>query len=151
MGWCIACERQLGCRQQAPAMQVQVIARHCPLAVAHSRLEYVHGASDAAWRFELAHGAKCISQQLLVLICVNGHTARLQIDDMEMVPIDQDGISCAAKRWMQGLQALIQVDLNHFFAWVFDQSVNKVGIALGHGQMVRVSASGYLTTAQNDL
>jgi hypothetical protein len=100
--------------------------------VANTGLEYVHGASDAAWRFELPHGAQCIGQQLFVLICVNGHSARLQIDDMEMVPIDQDGISRAAKRWVQGLQALIQVDLDHFFAWILDQCIDKVGIALGH-------------------
>jgi hypothetical protein len=119
--------------------------------VAHTGLEYVHGASDAAWRFELPHGAKGIGQQLLVLICVNGHTASLQIDDMEMVPIDQNGISCAAKRWMQGLQALIEIDLNHFFARVFDQSVDKVGIALGHRQVIWVSAIWNFFAIQNDL
>jgi hypothetical protein len=119
--------------------------------VTHPWLEYVHGASDAAWRFELAHCTKGIGQQLLVLICVNGHTASLQIDDMEMVPIDQNGIGCATKRWVQGLETLIQVDLNHFFARVFDQSVDKIGIALGHGHMVRISASWYFFARQNDL
>jgi hypothetical protein len=114
-------------------MQVQVVARHCPLAVAHTGLEYVHGASDSAWRFELAHCSKGIGQQLLVILGIYSHTASLQINDMEMVSIDQDGIGCPAKRWVQGLQALIEIDFDELFARVFDQSVDKVGIALGHG------------------
>jgi hypothetical protein len=113
-------------------MQVQVVARHCPLAVANPRLEYVHGASDAAWRFELAHGSKGIGQQLLVILGIYSHTASLEINDMEMVSIDKNSISSATKRWVQGLQTLIEVDLDHFFARILDQSVDKVGIALGH-------------------
>jgi hypothetical protein len=119
--------------------------------VAHTGLEYVHGASDAAWRFELPHGAKCISQQLLVLISIHGHTASLQIDDMEMVPIDQNGISSATKRWVQRLQTLIEIDLDQLFAGIFDQVVDKVGITLGHGHMVLISASWYFLARQNDL
>ena len=99
----------------------------------------------------LAHRTKCISQQLLVVICVNGHTASLQIDDMEMVAINQNCVGCAAKRWVQGLETLIEVDLNHFLAWVFHQSVDKVGIALGHGHMVRISAGWHFLARQNDL
>ncbi len=84
-------------------MQVQVVAGHCPLAVANPRLEDVHGAGDAAWRLKLAHSTKGIGQQLLVLICVNSHTPSLEINDMEVVTIDKNGISCATKRWVQRL------------------------------------------------
>jgi hypothetical protein len=67
-----------------------------------------------------------------------------------MVPIDQDGIGCPAKRWVQGLETLIEVDLDHFFAWVFDQSVDKVGIPLGHGHMVRISSGWHFFARQNE-
>ena len=69
-------------------MQVQAIARHCPLAVANPRLEYVHSAFDGAWRFELSHCTKGIGQELLVVLGIHGHPASLQINDMEMVAID---------------------------------------------------------------
>ncbi len=49
-----------------------------------------------------------------------------------MIPINKDCISSATKRWVQGLQAFIQVDFNQLFAWVFDKGIDKVGIALGH-------------------
>jgi hypothetical protein len=119
--------------------------------MADSRLKDVHGASDAGGRFELAHSTKGIGQQLLVVCGIYGHTASLQINDMKMITIDKNGISRTTKRWVQRLQAFIEIDLNQLFAWVFNQSVDKVGIALGHGQMVRVSASRDFTTAQNDL
>jgi hypothetical protein len=70
---------------------------------------------------------------------------------MKMVAIDQDGISSATKRWVQGLQALIEVYFDQLFARIFDQSVDKVCIALGHGHMVRISSGWYFTIAQNDL
>jgi hypothetical protein len=119
--------------------------------VANTGLKDVHCASDAGGRFELAHSTKGIGQELLVVLCIHSHSASLQINDMKMIAIDQNGIGCAAKRWVQRLQTLIEIDLNQLFAWVFNQGVDKVGIALGHGQMVRVSASRDFTTAQNDL
>jgi hypothetical protein len=119
--------------------------------VADSRLEYVHGAFDGVWRFELAHRTKGIGQQLLVLICVNGHPAGLQVNDMKMVAIDQDGISRATKRWVQRLQAFIQIDFDQLLSGVFHQRIDKVGIALGHGHMVRISAGWDFFAGQNDL
>ena len=80
--------------------------------MADSRLIDVHGAFDGVWRFELAHRTKGIGQQLLVFICVNGHTASLQINDMKMVAINQNRISRATKRWVQGLSAFIQIDFD---------------------------------------
>jgi hypothetical protein len=58
-----------------------------------------------------------------------------------MVPIDQDCIGSPTKRWVQGLQTLIEIDLDQLFAWILDQGIDKVGIALGHGHMVLISAS----------
>ena len=119
--------------------------------MADSRLIDVHGAFDGVWRFELAHCTKGIGQQLLVLICVNGHPAGLQINDMKMIAIDQDGISRATKRWVQRLQTLIEIDLDQLLSGVFHQRIDKVGIALGHGHMVRISAGRDFFARQNDL
>jgi hypothetical protein len=70
---------------------------------------------------------------------------------MEVVAIDKNSISSATKRWVQRLQAFIEVDLNQLFPRILDQSVDKVCIALGHGHMVRISSGWYFTIAQNDL
>jgi hypothetical protein len=70
---------------------------------------------------------------------------------MEMVAIDQDGIGCAAKRWVQGLEATVQIYFDELFARIIDQSVDKVCVSLGHCNVVRISSGWYLTIAQNDL
>ena len=70
---------------------------------------------------------------------------------MEVVAIDQDGIGCAAKRWVQGLEAAVQVYFDELFARIFDQSVDKVCIALGHCNVVLVGVGRDWIARQNDL
>jgi hypothetical protein len=128
----------------------QVLACDCPLAVADTGLEDVHGACDALWRLELPHGSKGIGQQLLVICSVYSHTASLEVHDMEVVAIDQDCISCAAKRWVQGLQTLIEAYFDELFARILDQIVDKVCIALGHCNVVFVGVGRDCMARQND-
>jgi hypothetical protein len=70
---------------------------------------------------------------------------------MQVVAIDQDSVSRATKRWVQGFEAFIEVYFDELFARILDQSVDKVCIRLGHCNVVRISSGWYLTIAKNDL
>jgi len=69
---------------------------------------------------------------------------------MQVVAIDQDSVSRAAKRWVQGFEAIVQAHFDELFARILDQVVDKVCISLGHRNVVRISSGWYLTIAKND-
>jgi hypothetical protein len=122
----------------------------CPLGVACTGLEDVHGALDGGWCVELPHHAQCVGQQLLVVLGLDQDTASLEIDDMEVVTIHQHSVSGAAKGLVQRLEACIHVDLNHALARACDQRVDECGVLLRHRNVfgVKVRVVEFLASEQ---
>jgi hypothetical protein len=119
--------------------------------VASTGLEDVHSADDVGRRVQLTHRAQRISHELLIVLGFDQHTASFQICHMKVIAIDKNSVSRAAQGWMQGLQALVQVDLDQLLAWVGHKVVDEVGIFLGHGNVVRVDIRVINLLAVQDL